>query len=86
MRLLCINNKPLQGMDNIASYLNAIKEGEEYEGYQRDFRRRIDGVVSLGWCIPSISKNDGYALERFIPLSDAPAEVIEETKPKHATA
>lgn len=57
-------------MDNQPFFLNAIKEGEEYEGYQCKVRRKSDGVISMGWCIPSVAPNDGYALSRFIPCDD----------------
>lgn len=67
-------------MDNQPFFLNAIKEGNEYEGYQCKVKRKCDGRVSMGWCIPDISEYDGYALERFIQLPDTPAEVIEETE------
>lgn len=78
-RLLCINNKPIPGADNGAKQLAAIKEGKDYEGYQADAINK-SGIISLAWCIPSISETDGYCLERFIPLPDTPAEVIEETE------
>lgn len=76
MRLLCINNKPIEGARNNPVVLSKIKEGEEYEGDQRLIR----GTNIWAWCIPAISETEGYVLERFIPLSDTPAEVIEETE------
>ncbi len=85
MRLLCINNKPIAGADNGTYMLSQIKEEQVYHGRQQPALAK-DGSISMAWCIPSISMIQGYALERFIPLSDTPAEVIEETKPKHATA
>lgn len=75
-RLLCINNKPIVGARNSPEQLAKIKEGDVYEGEQR----RVKGTNSWAWCIPAISTEEGYDIRRFIPCSDTPAEVIEETE------
>jgi hypothetical protein len=82
MRLLCINNKPIEGARNNPEVLSKIKEGEMYEGDQRLIR----GTCGWAWCIPSISTEEGYDLKRFIPCSDTPAEVIEAKETELQTA
>lgn len=72
--LYCINNKPIPGASNSPEALSKIKEGETYEGEQR----KVKGCSKTGWCIPSISERQGYALERFIPLPDATADDMQE--------
>lgn len=76
MHLLCINNKPIEGARNNPIVLSKIKEGEMYEGEQR----RVKNTNIWAWCIPAISTEEGYDIRRFIPCSDTPAEVIEETE------
>jgi len=84
--LLCINNKPVNNSYNVPGVLARIKEGHIYEGYQKE-ADTPNGSIELVWIIPSLGLiNDGYALERFIPLSDTPAEVIEEKETVHETA
>jgi hypothetical protein len=77
MRLLCINNKPIPGADNSPEFLNAIKEGRDYDGYKAKGRSK-DGEICDVWCIPSISDKEGYALQRFIQLPDTTADEMDE--------
>lgn len=66
--------------------LAKITEGKTYEGYQKE-ADTPNGNIEMVWIIPSLGlTNAGYALERFIPCSNTPAEVIEEEETELVTA
>ena len=77
MRIYCINNKTIAGAFNRLVALTAIEEGKEYEGYQTD-TKGPDGSIRTGWCIPSISENECYNINRFVRLPDSTADDMQK--------
>lgn len=73
MKVMCINNKPIHGINVLNTHLNLISEGETYTVEQFVMTPNKIGMYIL----KEVTHPDciGYSAARFIPTSD-----IDETE------
>jgi hypothetical protein len=81
LRLICINNKPVQHSSGIVSYGSGLKEGEIYTAHDEIKLHPNNGKE----CYFIIELSDLKLVSRFIPVSEVDETELVNTTEKAET-